>query len=64
MQSYKIVRKFRDSGRSYTIDHNMDLDDAKRWCSSPDASSATCTTKAGVRRTATKGPWFDAYYPE
>lgn len=64
MDSYKIVRKFKESGRSYTIDRNMDLDDAKAWCNSPDSSSSTCTTKAGIRRTATKGPWFDMFYKQ
>lgn len=64
MDYYDVVRKFRDTGRKYTILRHQTLEEAQAHCSHPDSSSNTCTTKTGVRRTATKGPWFDVYYPE
>lgn len=62
--SYKIVRKFRDSFRSYTVRRGLSFDEARRRCADPESSSESCTTKTGKDRTRKRGPWFDSYYED
>ena len=59
---YKIVRNYRDAHPNHrTIVHGLTLDEAKEHCRDPEASSKTCTSQTGRRRTKSVGPWFDAY---
>lgn len=59
MQTYKVIRFFRDSGRRMVIGTRMTLEKAQEWCQNPETSSSTCTSPAGKRRTRRSGPWFD-----
>lgn len=62
--SYKIVRKFQNSGRAYILFRNQTLAMAQGHCKNPETSSRTCTKAEGKRRTRRSGPWFDCYYSE
>lgn len=64
MKTYKIVRLFRDSGRSVVIKTGLTLEQAQAHCSDPETNSSTCTKKAGKQRTRRSGPWFDGYKAE
>lgn len=64
MQTYKVIRFFRDSGRRMVIGTRMTLEEAQEWCQNPETSSSTCTSPAGKRRTRRSGPWFDGYTEE
>lgn len=57
---YKIIRFFQNANNR-TIDTGLTLEEAQAHCSNPEASSSTCTTSAGRRRTKSKGAWFEGY---
>jgi len=57
---YNIIRFYFRGGRRI-IKRNVTLAEAQEHCKHPDTSSKTCTTKAGMRRTALMGDWFDGY---
>jgi hypothetical protein len=60
--TYKIVRLyFRDDQRSRTLRRGLTLEQAQAHCRNPEASSSRATSAAARRRTAARGPWFDAY---
>lgn len=62
---FKIVRFFqRPDLTKKTIRRGLTLEEAQAHCNDPESSSATCTTKAGKRRTKVCGPWFDGYTQE
>jgi len=58
---YKIVRHYRDSYRTRTIDTGLTLKEAQAHCSDPETSSSTCTSAASKRITRRNGDWFDGY---
>lgn len=60
--TYKIVRFFHHSRRSYTIATSLTLEQAH--CNDPETSSRTATSKAARARTRKHGEWFDGYYKE
>ena len=57
---YKIVRMYFEGG-SRTVESGLSLEEARDHCSSPESSSRTCTSAAGISRTEERGPWFDGY---
>ncbi len=60
---YKIVRCYANYKiNKRTIHNNLTLEEAQNHCKNPEASSKTCTTKAGKARTRNLGHWFDVYY--
>lgn len=62
---YKIIRMyFNEDFPTETIKRKLTLEQAQEWCSDPETSSSTCTLAEGLRRTATRGPWFDGYEEE
>lgn len=65
MDTYRIVRKYADSARSYEIViQGLTLRQAIAYCNDPETSSSTCTSEVGRERTREKGAWFDVYYIE
>jgi hypothetical protein len=65
-QKYKIVRgyfNFRKYGKR-TIKSGLTLEQAQEHCRDPETSSRTCKKAVNVRRTRTRGPWFDGYEEE
>ncbi len=62
---YRIERCFASGEpRRETVETGLSLDEARDHCNSPEASSRTCTSKEGEKRTRERGAWFDAYYEE
>ena len=64
METYKIVRGYRDSYDKQTIRTGLTLDEAQEHCRDPETSSRTCTEPENVERTEAHGPWFDGYTEE
>lgn len=66
MALYKVVRFFAGGKAPYTVPGltGLYLEEARKHCQGPEASSKTCTTKACKVRTAKHGPWFDGYKEE
>jgi hypothetical protein len=62
--TYKIVRHYQRNYKKRTIQTGLTLKQAQEYCKDPNTSSRTCTTAAGIRRTKSMGPWFDAYDKE
>ena len=59
---YAIVRFYQSAEiRRRIIAKGLTLDAAQAHCENPDASSSTCTTAVGNRRTREIGSWFDGY---
>ncbi len=62
MALYKIVRVYASTRKpKRTIMTNLSLEEAKTWCSDPDTSSRTTTSKAGLACTRRNGTWFDTF---
>lgn len=61
--SYKIVRNYFKGGKR-TLDRGLTLEEAKEHCSSPETSSKSCTSAAGLATTRRNGAWFDGYEEE
>lgn len=60
--TYKIIRMyFSDDFATETLRTGLTLEEAQEWCSNPEGSSSTCTLAEGLRRTASRGPWFEGY---
>ena len=57
---YMIVRFYFRGGRR-VIKTGLSLEEARAHCADPEASSRTCVSPAGIRRTAQHGPWFDGF---
>jgi hypothetical protein len=64
METYKIIRGYRDRDKREVIKTGLTLAEAQKHCRNPETSSKTCTSEAGLRRTANYGPWFDGYESE
>jgi len=64
METYKVIRHFRDSSRRLTVKTGLTLEQAQAHCSDPETSSSTCTIERGKRRTRRSGAWFDGYTRE
>lgn len=65
MDTYKIVRMFRDNNkRRRIIETGLSLEDAQTHCRNPETSSSTATSAEAKRRTRKYGPWFDGYEKE
>lgn len=62
--TYKIVRKFKDTGRQYTLYTGVTLEQAQAHCSNPESSSYHCEKPHNRRRTKVHGIWMDVYYKE
>jgi hypothetical protein len=62
--TYKIVRKFRDTGLSDVLATGMTRAEASEHCSDTETSSSTCTSAEGQALTERCGPWFDCFYEE
>ena len=63
--SYKIVRMYHYAGvPSRVIKRGLTLEQAQVHCRDPEATSSTCKSAEGKRRTAWCGPWFDSYTKE
>lgn len=60
MTKYKIVRMFFNGGKR-TIKSGLTLEQAQAWCSDPETSSSTCTSKRKKDYTRANGEWFDGY---
>lgn len=62
MALYKIVRHYMSPNKSNrTIMTNLTKEEAMEYCSDPDTSSRTTTSKAGLACTRRNGPWFDSF---
>jgi hypothetical protein len=59
-ERYKIVRFYFKGGRR-VVKRGLTLAEAQAHCRNPETSSRTCQRAANVRRTRTRGPWFDGY---
>lgn len=64
MTTYRIVRIYQGDHPREHLQGGLTLAEAQAHCSDPETSSGTCTSDVGKRRTAQRGPWFDAYYEE
>lgn len=64
METYKVIRFFRDSSRRVTVKTGLTLEEAQAHCGDPETSSSTCTSANGKRRTRRSGPWFDGWTEE
>ena len=64
METYKVIRFFRDSSRRVTVKTGLTLEEAQAHCGDPETSSSTCTSANGKRRTQRSGPWFDGWTEE
>lgn len=62
--SYMIVRHYANKHRKYTLAHGLTLEEAQSWCSDPNTSWRTCTSKSAKACTRRNGPWFDSYQKE
>jgi arginine deiminase len=63
--TYKIVRMyFNRDYKTQIIAKGLTLEKAQEHCRNPETSSSTATRPAAVRRTETRGPWFDGYEEE
>jgi len=61
--TYRIIRfYFRNEWR--VVERGLSLEEAQAHCHDPETSSSTCTKPVNVRRTRTRGPWFDGYEEE
>ena len=58
---YKVVRHFQKTGRKMRVMRCVSLATAQAHCASPEASSTTCLSAEGRKRTTRFGPWFDGY---
>jgi hypothetical protein len=63
MSTYRIVR-FYQKHENETIVEGLTLDEAQAHCNNPESSSRTCSSRFGMERTKTYGPWFDGYTEE
>lgn len=61
---YKIVRSYFRDYKKRTIKTNLTLEEAQTHCRDPETSSKTCTLPKNIRRTESRGPWFDGYEKE
>ena len=65
MKTYRIVRMYLKGGqRAVNGKSGLTEAQAQAHCRNPETSSKTCTKPENRRRTATRGPWFDAYDEE
>lgn len=60
MVTYKIVRHYARDGKR-VVKRGLTLEQAQAHCRNPETSSRTCTLARNVRRTRTRGPWFDGW---
>lgn len=63
MATYKIIRYFFDDSKT-VMAQGLNLEEARRWCNSPETHSLTATSDEANALTAKKGPWFDGYTAE
>jgi len=63
METYKIVRNYF-RGNARVVKRGLTLDEAQKHCKDKETSSSTCTKRAGIKRTESRGPWFDGYTNE
>jgi hypothetical protein len=62
MTKYRIVRMYlKGASRAVRGQDNLTLEEAQEWCRNPETSWKTCQKAENVRRTATRGAWFDGY---
>jgi len=59
--SYKVVRRFSNNGRKYTVHRGLTEQEAQEICRNPESSWKTATSKTAKQRTKKYGPWFDGY---
>jgi hypothetical protein len=65
MATYKIVRFYKDWKISKRkVQGGLTLEQARSHCEDPETSSSTCTSRDGIRRTQSRGAWFDGYDTE
>ncbi len=64
MQTYKIMRMYKDHDKTHTIKTRLSLEEAQAHCRDPETSSRTCKGERGMKLTAINGPWFDEYEKE
>jgi midasin (ATPase involved in ribosome maturation) len=64
VQTYKIIRHYKNSEEKETIKIGLTYTEAKEHCDDKETSSGTCTLPENVQRTQERGPWFDGYYRE
>jgi hypothetical protein len=62
--TYKIVRFFGKKGTKRTINSGLTLEEARKHCNDPEASSKTAKSKSGRARTSRHGTWFDGFTAE
>ena len=62
--TYKIIRRFFESRRKFTIKTGLTLNQAQAHCQDPETSSSTCVEKHNIYRTRCYGAWFDGYEEE
>lgn len=59
-KSYRVVRLYFNGGRR-VIHTGLTLEQAQEHCSDPETSSKTCKKAHNVKRTRSRGPWFDSF---
>lgn len=61
MDTYRIVRFFRDDKPSKVMVAGLTLGEAQAWCQDPETSSLTAVNQPYPQ---TYGEWFDGYEAE
>ncbi len=56
MQTYKIMRMYKDHDKTHTIKTRLSLEEAQAHCRDPETSSRTCKGERGMKLTAINGP--------
>ena len=63
-KTYRVVRTYFEGHPAKVLVRGKSLEEVQHWCSDPDTSSSTTTSKAGKRHTEEFGAWFDGYDEE
>ena len=64
MTTYKVMRKFMNGRKDYTVKVGLTLEEAQAHCNDPETSWKTAISSDAQKLTAKYGPWFDCYYEE
>lgn len=64
METYKIIRFYKNDLPSEVIAEGLTLEEAQEHCRNRETSSSTCVHPRNVARTFALGPWFDGYDAE
>jgi hypothetical protein len=64
METYRIVRMYKNDNPNQVIKENLSLEEAQEHCRDEETSSSTCSMLKNIEHTRKYGDWFDGYEEE